>query len=369
MILAKAEKIVLWGSGERAEEIIHYLNNSKEFCQIMGVFDNNSKRWGKQLGQYTIQPPESLKDVEYDKIIIATVLYFDEVKEQLVCQMKIDDKYIENSLYFTKSHIMRRYKGTDDEEIMEILHYLENHNLTVFNYPFVENYSHIRADIGFDDQADLFYVWHKGFRMYMSRRFDTEEKVLHYYQSILTEQDESSPHRYLDHNFSVSDGDIVVDVGTAEGNFALEVFDKASKIYLIEAEDDWIEALQYTFADYHDKVVIIQGYASDCTDGNRIALDDVIKEKVQFIKMDIEGWEAKALVGASRLIEVSARLKCAVCAYHNNEDEELICEIAKKYGFQIDVTKGYMYYPIDYEQRYYNPVLRRGIVRLQKIIK
>lgn len=366
MNLADAEKIVLWGSGERAEEVVHYLDDFKELYQIMGVFDNDSRRWGQRLGQYTIQSPEQLKDIKYDKIVIATILYFDEVKKQLVQQMRIDSRYIENSLYFAKNQIMRRYKGTDDKEIVEVLDYLENHNLAVFNYPFVENYSHIEADIGFDEGAGMFYVWHKGFRMYMERRLDTEEKVLHYYRSILAEQDEASPHRYLDDNFSVSDGDIVVDVGTAEGNFALEVFDKASRIYLIEAEDDWIEALRHTFADHQDKVVIIQGYASDCTDGNKLALDDVIREKVQFIKMDIEGCEAKALTGASHLIENSAVLKCAVCAYHNKGDEELIYGIAKKYGLQSAVTKGYMYYPLDYEQRYDNPALRRGIVRLEK---
>ena len=136
------------------------------------------------------------------------------------------------------------------------------------------------------------------------------------------------------------DSVVVGIVGTAEGNFALEVIDKVSKMYLIEAECDWIEALRHTFADVHDKVVIIQGYASDCTDGNKVALDDVIKEKVQFLKMDIEGWEAKALAGARRLIESSAGLKCAVCAYHNSKDEERICDIAREYGLRTDVTRG-----------------------------
>ncbi len=364
--MTKVEKIVLWGSGRRAKEIIRYQDHFRGYCQITGVFDNDSGRWGKQLGQYTIQPPEQMKDVEWDKIVIATTLYFHEVKEQLIHQMKIDAGFIENSLYFAKRQILQKYKDTKDKEIGEILAYLEDHDLDVFNYSFVENYIHCGAEIGFDDKAGLFYVSHKGFRMYIARQFDTEEKVRRYYRSILIEQDESSPHRYLDGAFSVLDGDVVVDVGTAEGNFALEVIDKVSKMYLIEAECDWIEALRHTFADVHDKVVIIQGYASDCTDGNKVALDDVIKEKVQFLKMDIEGWEAKALAGARRLIESSAGLKCAVCAYHNSKDEERICDIAREYGLRTDVTRGYMYYPVDHEQRYYDPVLRRGIVRLEK---
>lgn len=366
MGVAKAEKIVLWGSGWQAEKVIRFQNDIKEDCPIVSVFDSNPERWGKQLGQCIIQPPECLKDTEYDKIVIATRLYFDEIKEQLTCEMGVDSKYIEDASYFAKRKIMRKYGASGNEQAREIVDYLENHNLAVFNYPFAEKYCHIEANIEFDAAAGMFYVWHNGFRMYLARRFDTEEKALHYYQSILMEQDPLSPHRYLDDTFSVSDGDIVVDVGTAEGNFALEVLGKASKIYLIEAEDEWIEALRHTFADYQNKVVIIQGYAAGNTGGNMISLDDVIKENVNFIKMDVEGWEAKALIGAGHLMETSANLKCAVCAYHNNEDEELIYAIAAKYDFEAEATKGYMYYPVGEEQLYYAPVLRRGIVRLEK---
>ena len=47
--------------------------------------------------------------------------------------------------------------------------------------------------------------------------------------------------------------------------------------------------------------------------------DNVIKERVSFIKMDIEGAEAKAIDGSRRLIE-AYRPKLYICAYHRNED-------------------------------------------------
>ncbi|HVK99968.1 MAG TPA: FkbM family methyltransferase [Dongiaceae bacterium] len=48
-------------------------------------------------------------------------------------------------------------------------------------------------------------------------------------------------------------------------------------------------------------------------------LDDVMEESVSFIKMDLEGWEMKALAGASNLI---ARHKCklAISVYHSASD-------------------------------------------------
>lgn len=48
-------------------------------------------------------------------------------------------------------------------------------------------------------------------------------------------------------------------------------------------------------------------------------LDDVVNGDVTFIKMDLEGWEMKALAGAERLIR-SNRCKLAISVYHRADD-------------------------------------------------
>ena len=207
---------------------------------------------------------------------------------------------------------------------------------------------------------------HCGKRMYMSPQMNTKEEVLKYYCGICMEQDRQSPHVYMDEQFGVEEGDVVVDVGVAEGNFSLQVIDKVSKIYMIESDKDWIKALECTFGEYKDKVVMINKFVSDYTFGSIDSLDNMINEKVNFIKMDIEGCECEALLGARQLIKKSDKLRCAICVYHRDNDEMYINEIARMLEMKGSLVKGYMWYPVGQKQKYISPILRRGVIRYEK---
>jgi len=54
-------------------------------------------------------------------------------------------------------------------------------------------------------------------------------------------------------------------------------------------------------------------------------LDNLLADPIDFIKMDIEGFELKALEGASRHI-ADPRTKLAIAAYHKPEDIRCICD-------------------------------------------
>lgn len=67
-------------------------------------------------------------------------------------------------------------------------------------------------------------------------------------------------------------------------------------------------------------------------------MDDLIHERVSFIKMDIEGAELKALYGAENLIK-TYKPKLAICVYHRKEDiwqiPKLILSYVPEYKFYL----------------------------------
>lgn len=357
------ERIVLWGSGILATEIIENYGFLENFIQIVAVIDNDKNRWGKLLGEYTILEPEQIQALKFDKVVVSTDRYFNEIKEQLINFFYISPEKIEGNLYFTKIKLLFKYQKSENREIRQIVEQVSQNPLKVFNYPFAEAYNNMEVEIVYDEKVGLYYVIHQNKPVYMARHLDTEEKVAKYYRSICLEQDKASPHVYLDKDFHVEKGDVVLDIGAAEGNFSIEVIEKASKIYMVEANKEWIEALKYTFADFKDKVVITNAFISDYTACGIYQLDDLINESVNFIKMDIEGSEVDALRGAKALIGKSNNVKCAICTYHNDNDDIVIKKIAEDYSMSYKFTEGYMFFPNGIKQRYISPTLRKGIIR------
>ncbi len=360
----RREKIVVWGAGERTKKFLSYHDFYDDIVEIIAVVDANEEKWGKNLENYEIIPPEKAYEMHYERFIVPSEQYFEEIADRIVSDTKIDRSCIEHVHYITKCKLNARYKSHPDKT--DILSYIQDNTLEVFNYSFVKKYENIRPEIGYDERAKLFYVMHKGYRMYMAKRFNTIKKVRTYYKNLCIEQDKDSPHLYLQGDFDVRQGDVVIDVGAAEGIFTLDVIEKAGKVYLIETSKEWIEALQYTFKNYQGKIEIINKYICDYTAYNTTTLDDLIHEDVDFIKMDIEGCECAAMTGASALIERMPHIKCALCAYHNDNDEMMLRTLAEGLGLKVSFTKGYMFYPCSIQQIYIMPTLRKGVIRCEK---
>ena len=262
-----------------------------------------------------------------------------------------------------KRKILSYMQSNDTEDDMkEVYTFLRNNPLSVFPYEFIKKYKHDNILVYTDKDCGMKYVLHEGKCLYFKTDW-TEEEIQIYYNSLLLEQDTDSPHRYETGNFKVNEGDVVVDLGVAEGNFALSVVERAKQLYLFEADKTWIPVLEKTFAPWKDKVVIVNKYVSDRTTDTEVCLDDYFNgTEINFLKIDVEGAELKAL--GSKILSSKKNIKIAVCTYHQQNDTKKINKILQANEFYTEFSKGYMIFKYDKDLK--EPYLRKGLIRARK---
>jgi Methyltransferase FkbM domain len=268
-------------------------------------------------------------------------------------------------LRFLKNKIVKNLENRDlNIEEKEVLHYLKTNKLHIFPYKFPEKYNPTDIIIKKDVEKDLLYTLWEGKKLYYKNGSQIKKAQI-YFNSLLLEQDIESPHRYLTSDFDLNHGDIIVDVGAAEGNFSLSVIDKVKFVYLFEVEKDWIRALEATFEPWKDKVQIVQKYVSDIDNEDCVKLDTFFDKDqiVNFIKADVEGAEAQVINGASETVASQKDLLVAVCTYHRQADAEDLDKLLKTKGFTNHFSEKYMIFHYGNQNVVESPYLRKAILR------
>lgn len=262
-------------------------------------------------------------------------------------------------------HFASLQPGDISSEHREVIEYLEKNELTIFPYAFSAAYSPEKIEVFTDPDNKLPYVIQEGRRLYFKRRWPAN-RIRRAYADLSREQDPMSPHRYLSETFAIGDTDSLADIGAAEGNFALSVIEKIRKLYLVEYDQEWVEALNATFAPWKDKVVIIGKYLSDTDDERNMKMDSLLAMHpgISFIKIDVDGFEQKVLNGSAKTLSGVSPLKIALCTYHKNDDEAVFTRILENNGFSVTPSRGYMIHY--YDKKIKNPWLRRGLIRAVK---
>jgi hypothetical protein len=259
---------------------------------------------------------------------------------------------------------LRKEQSICIDEKRKLINFLKNNPLQMYPYNFVKKYKSENVTVCLDADCDMKYVVHENKRMYFKQSMD-EAFIKMYYNALLMEQDIDSPHRYEYGDFHVNEGDIIADIGAADGNFALSVVEKAKKIYLFECDEEWIYALKMSFAPWKDKVIIVNKYVSDTNENNCIRLDDYIKNaEINFLKVDIEGAELQFLMGAKSFLATQDDLNIAICTYHKESDAIDIEHILTENNFYTSFSNGYITFV--WED---TPCLRRGLIRAKKLKK
>lgn len=358
------EKVLVFGTGKRAMRVIEYLESSEN--ELLALIDNNEEKQGTYYNKVEIVSPQEINQYMYDRILICSVYYAD-IYRQLVEEIHVPENKITDHTYFIKKNLLNYYdthREEVNEDMKDSIEYIKNFRLGVFNDPFIEKYDKMDFDVKYDLKKQLYFVMSNGKKMYMSSVYNTEQKVREYYKSIIVEQDKCSPHRYIDEKFQVEPNSVVIDAGVAEGNFALDVIDIVKKIYLVEMDENWIEALKFTFEPYKEKVQIINQFLSSNNENGNITIDEIAKEEhINFIKLDIEGEEILALQGAKQFLNNNSNIKLDICSYHNHDDEKNIKALLTEYGFKAWTTAGYMVFM---SSNIEPKKLVRGLVRAEK---
>lgn len=280
------------------------------------------------------------------------------IKENLYWKKRgriIRKKIIES--YSEKSSV-----DISDEEI-EVITYLKRNPISLLPYTFPKKYKESNIKVFYDTDNGFKYTLYEGKRLYFKKKWDVK-KIKKYYNYLLVEQDVESPHRYLLGNFDIRMNDNIVDAGAAEGIFTLMNIDKIGHAVLFEPDLEWIEALKLTFKNYPEKVVIVEKYLGSVISNNETTIDNYFQQstKIDFIKVDVEGFELDVLKGAkNRIRNADNFLRIAICTYHKQGDELILKDYLEQLNFLCEYSYGYI--PFFYDMKMEEPYLRRALIR------
>jgi FkbM family methyltransferase len=318
---AENKKIVIFGGGMAAKNLIGYTQRVNSKWNIIYIVDNDEKKWGTDILTYIIKEPiEMLKMQPDEYVVLICGQHVGEIAEQLE-NMGIQNYYSE---FWMNQIIKVSYKQIVPNEKIAWL----NQNLT-------------------DDES----------RRVLAAIVEKRKYNFMDYTDIKTF---GGSEYFIDDFWKPISGnqEVFIDGGGFDGDSIEEFIEWTKgdyrKIYSFEPDPRRTEQIQDKLWKWNGKVELHKKGLYDCetilkfTEGNElysgkidfekkgeqnieintVALDTIVKEKVTFIKMDIEGAEIQALNGAKSII-LRDKPRLAICIYHRLEDLWQIPELIK----------------------------------------
>ena len=355
--------IIIYGMGGVAHEFKEWIkcyNQLKRVhIRIVGFTDSYVKSTKNQR-EGNVVSVDDLKYLKSDYIVIAS-RFLDEICTVLENKNIDMEKVIASTNFYPEGNernigqlinafYLERVQTNDEELKKSIQDYMNGKYFidVLGRRRFVGNQEAIReleqdVTIYKDFEWDLKYVIWEGKKIYYPCQWDEKQIREYHLFNVYTCMNTKSSHRYLTDSFTVKEGDVVADIGAAEGLFLLSVIEKVKKAYVFEIDDIWYRPLQATFSKYKKKVVIEHGFVSNIDWEDQITLDKYFSTReINLIKMDIEGAEQKVLLASKTLLK-RENLKWVIASYHKPEDAIFLDTFMKQMGYRTETAEQYLW--------------------------
>lgn len=311
-----------------AKRILQELEKFGNPWEIAGIVDNDKKKWdgGETI---PVSDPNVLRNENVEEtIVLISGMHTGEIGRQLE-EMGIHNYYSE---FWMSSEIKDYYRLETDTKKIELVKQIlsDQHSVDVLE-AIVE-----KRETGFMDYTDI-----------------KEWSESEYFLDEFWKPGEDGKEIFIDGGGYT--GDTIEEfIKWTKGNY--------QRVYSFEPQKDksriidaklwqwgdkvrffekglWSRETQLSFKDGDD---MYSGKIVNSNDGENlieaVALDEIVKEKVTFLKMDIEGAEIEAIKGARNIIQ-NDKPRMAVCIYHKPDDlweiPLLIHEMVPEYKLYI----------------------------------
>lgn len=335
--IKKVGSIVIWGSAPTGQLVYDFLQKFGISEKVTYFADNKKDKWGTRHHNLLVLSPEEVvskvKEDPHVKIIIAA-LHLADINKQLL-SLGIEESAIDNRGF----GLAKDYWTFQKETPFSIIH---SH---------IDEYEKVYSLLA-DERSKAVYLG------ILNSKISLDNTYLAGIGSPTEEQ-------YFDKEIiKLQENEVFCDCGSFTGD-TLETFIALSggrykKYIAIEADKEiytklnnivtecgYKNVVTYNVACWNEKTLLKfqpqqnSGYISDtgeisvCAD----SLDNILMDDhITFLKMDIEGAEEMALIGARRIIQ-QYKPTLAICLYHSLQDYYklplLMKELNEEYTFYI----------------------------------
>lgn len=311
----KHREVILFGAAKMGKINIDLFKKNK--VRVLAIVDNDPIKVGEKIKGVPIIGIPRLLSYQKSTPIVITSIYDEEISKQL---KNLGFNKVWSQMYFSTFYSKRFFNPPWVNPIDSILKHRED---IMTSFSFYE-----------DDYSRKTFMGILKYRLFLQRKFIDGIKR------------ENSDQYFEKKIISFSPGEVFVDVGAYDGDTIKAFFVKTrgifKKIYAFEPDGSSFKKLKKYVGDLHDNRIKTFKYGlgekkstvSFVNDGTVeskvstkgtykikiVSLDELLpKEKVTYVKMDIEGSEMGALVGAKKII-MKNKPKLAICVYHKPAD-------------------------------------------------